>query len=96
MRPRYGKPICVTYKDIDLPLYRVDVEDLYRDMQGFKHVLDPTEYSISHSLFDPNKKVPSIMTDELNGSVLKESVIPGSNINSIKLASGVKKVQKVF
>ena len=30
MRPRYGKRICVTYKDTDSLLYRVETEDLYR------------------------------------------------------------------
>ena len=76
MKPRYGKRICFTYKDTDSLLYRVKTEDLYEDMYEFKHLLDLSDYPTSHPLFDAsNKKVPLTMTDELNGSVLEESVI---------------------
>ena len=93
MRPRYGTRICVTYKDTDSLLYRVETDDLYKDMEEFKHLLDLSDYPTSHPLFDPtNKKVPLTMTDELNGAVLEETY-------SIKFVSGVKQsakgVQKV-
>ena len=91
MRPRYGKRICVTYKVTDSLLYRVETEDLYEDMYEFKHLLDLGDYPTSHPLFDAsNKKVPLTMTDELNGSVLEESVILRSKMYSIKFQSGVK------
>ena len=101
MRPRYGSRICVTYKDTDLLLYRIETDDLYKDMEEFKHLLDLSDYPTSHPLFDPtNKKVPLTMTDELNGSVLEESVILRSKMYSIKFVSGVKQsakgVQKVL
>ena len=97
MRPRYGKRICVTYKDTDSLLYRVESEDLYRDMQDFKHLLDLSDYPTSHPLLhSTNKKVPLTMTDELNGVVLEESVILRSKMYSIKFASGVKQSAKGF
>ena len=101
MRPRYGSRICVTYKDTDSLLYRIETDDLYKDMDEFKHLLDLSDYPTSHPLFDPtNKKVPLTMTDKLNGSVLEESVILRSKMYSIKFVSGVKQsakgVQKVL
>ena len=70
-------------------------------MQDFKHLLDLSDYTASHPLFDStNKKVPLTMTDELNGAVLEESVILRSKMYSIKFTSGVKQsakgVQKVL
>ena len=95
MKPRYGKRICVTYKDTDSLLYRVETEDLYEDMYEFKHLLDLSDYPTSHPLFDAsNKKVHLTMTDELNGSVLEESVILRSMMYSIKFQSGVKQSAK--
>ena len=95
MNPRYGKRICVTYKDTDSLLYRVETEDLYEDMYEFKHLLDLIDYPNSHPLLDAsNKKVPLTMTDELNGSALEESVILRSKMYSIKFQSGVKQSAK--
>ena len=101
MRPRYGSRICVTYKDTGSLLYRIETDDLYKDMEEFKHLLDLSDYPTSHPLFDPtNKKVSLTMTDELNGSILEESVILRSKVYSIKFVSGVKQsaksVQKVL
>ena len=88
MRPRYGSRICVTYKDTDSLLYRIDTDDLYKGIEEFKHLLDLSDYPTSHPLFDPtNKKVPLTMTDEINGSVLEESVILRSKMYSIKFVS---------
>ena len=39
MTPRYGSRICVTYKDTDSLLYRIETDDLYKDMEEFKHLL---------------------------------------------------------
>ena len=67
MRPRCGKRICVTYKDIDSLLYRVETEDLYKDIYGFNHLLDLSDYPTYHPLFDAsNKKVPLTMTEWLS------------------------------
>ena len=63
MRPRYRKRICVTYKDADSLLYRVETEVLYEDMYEFKHLLGLSDYPTSHPLFDAsNKKVPSVQS----------------------------------
>ena len=55
-RPRYGKRICVTYKDTDSLLYRVETEDLYEDMYEYKHLLNLSDYPTSHPLFDASNK----------------------------------------
>ena len=97
MRPRYGTRICVTYKDTDSLLYRVETDDLYKDMEEFKNLLGLSDYTTSHPLFDPtNKKVPLTMTDELNGAVLEENVFLRSKMFCIKFVSGVKQSAKGF
>ena len=95
MKPRYGERICVTYKDTDSLLYRIETVDLYEDMKKFKHLLDLSDYPTDHPLYDPiNKKVPLNMSDELNGEVLEECVILRSKMYSIKFKSGAKQSAK--
>lgn len=95
MKPRYGSNVNVVYKDTDSLLYRIQTDDLYADMQSFKHLLDLSDYPKEHPLFDPtNKKVPLTMTDELNGKVFKECVVLRSKLYSIMFEDGVKQSAK--
>ena len=95
MKPRYGKRILLNYKDTDSLLYRIETDDLYKDMGEFKHLLDLSDYPTDHQLYDPtNKKVPLTMTDELNGKVFRESVILRSKLYSIEFTDGVKQSAK--
>ena len=56
MRPRYGNRILVVYKDTDSLLYRVETNNLYKDMAQFKHLRDLLEYPSDHVLYDPSNK----------------------------------------
>lgn len=96
MLPRYGaNRLKVVYKDTDSLLYRIKTEDLYKDMESFKQLLDLSDYPEEHFLHDKtNKKVPLTMTDELNGKVLKEVVCLRSKMYSIDYVGGTKQSAK--
>ena len=95
MKPRYGERICVTYKDTDSLLYRIETDDLYEDMQRFKLLLDLSDYPPLQPLYDPvNKKFLLTMTDELNGEIMQECVVLRSKIYSIQFQSGTKQSAK--
>ena len=85
----------VAYKDTDSLLYQIQTQHLYKDMASFKHLLDLSDYPKDHYLYDPsNKKVPSTMTDELQGKVLREVVCLRSKLCSIDYVGGKKQIAK--
>ena len=96
MIPRYTAPrLKLAYKDTDSLLYCIETENLYEDMARFKDLLDPSDYPQEHFLYDPsNKKVPSTMTDELQGKILREVVCLRSKLYSIDFEGGKKQSAK--
>ena len=95
MKPRYGDPLTVVYKDTDSLLYLVVTNNLYSDMGNIKHLFDLSDYQTSHPLSDASsKKVPLTMTDELQGKVLEEVVCFRSILYSIKFNGGVEQRAK--
>ena len=85
----------VAYKDTDSLLYLVELSDLNKDMESFKHLLDLCDFPREHPLYDPtNKKVPLTMTDELIGKVLYEVVCLRSKLYSIDYIGGKKQSPK--
>ena len=65
MKPKFGNSLKVVYKDTDSLLYRIETDDLYSDMESFRHLLDLLDYPQNHKLFDSaNKKVRLTMKDE--------------------------------
>ena len=64
-------------------------------MSIFKHLLDLSDYPEDHILHEKtNKKVPLMMTDELNGKVLKEVVCLRLKLYSIDYLGGTKQSAK--
>ena len=95
MKPRYHQNLKVCYKDTDSLLYRIKTKDLYTEMASFKHLLDLSDYPVTHFLHDKlNKKVPLTMTDELQGKVLTENVCLRSKLYSIQFQGGVEQSAK--
>ena len=95
MKPKFGASLTAVYKDTDSLLYRIETDDLYRDMESFKSLLDLSDYPPDHKLYDPtNKKVPLTMKDELNSEVMLECTCLRSKLYSIKFQSGVKQSAK--
>ena len=66
-------------------------------MQGFKHLLDLSDYPEFHFLQEKsNKKVPFTMTDELQGRVLNEVVCLRSKLYSIQFEGASQQSVKAF
>ena len=95
MKPKFGDSLKVVYKDTDSLLYRRETDDLYSDMEPFKHLLDLSDYPQNHKLFDStNKKVPLTKNDELNDQILLEATCLRSKFYSIKHESGIKQCER--
>ena len=95
MKPNFGDSLKVVYKDTDSLLYRTETDDLYSDVESFKHLLDLSDYPQNHELFDStNKKVPLTMKDELNVQIMLEATCLRSKLYSIKYESGIKQSAK--
>ena len=56
MEPKFGDSLKVVYKDTDSLLYRIETNDLYSDMESFKHSLNLSDYPQKHKLFDSTNK----------------------------------------
>ena len=91
MKLKFGDSLKVVYKYTDSLLYGIETDDLYSDMESFKHLLGLSDYPHNHKLFDSsNKKVPLTIKDELNGQFMLETTCLRSKLYSIKYESGIK------
>ena len=106
MVPRYGKNAQVLYKDTDSIFYEIETEDVFKDLEGMKNLLDLSSYPENHILYsNQNKKVSLKLTDELNRNVVSEAVflkpkaysiayVEGDAIKLKQSAKGVNKIMK--
>jgi hypothetical protein len=61
--------------DTDSLIYKINTEDLYKDMSDNKDLYDFSEYPKNHSLYDEtNKKVIGKFKCETNGKIISEFV----------------------
>jgi hypothetical protein len=68
MVKRYGSNAHLLFSDTDSLCYHIFTEDLYRDMQEYRHLLDTSAYPQDHLLHSTtNAKVIGKMKDECNG-----------------------------
>ena len=82
MRPKYGSRVKLCYMDTDSFVYEIETEDFYRDIaKGVKK----RSYTSGSSRDDnrplpigENKKVISLMKDELCGKIMAEFVVLGA------------------
>ena len=104
MVPRYGTNARVLYKDTDSIFYEIETEDVYKESEGMKNLLDLSSYPENPILYcNQNKKVPLKITDELNGNVVSKAVFLKPNAYSIayveedaiKLKQSAKGVNKI-
>ena len=95
MKPKFGDSLKAVFKDTDSLLYRRETNDLYSDMESFKHFLDLSDYPQNHNMFNStNKKVPLTKNDELNGQIMLEATCLRSKLYSIKYKIGIKQSAK--
>lgn len=103
MQPQYENRIALLYQDTDSLIYNIQTEDLYKDFEKIKELLDTSDYPKSHFLHSTeNKKVVGKMKDEMNSDIITEfvslqpkvysySYIKNGENKESKKAKGVKK-----
>jgi hypothetical protein len=68
MAKRYGSNARLLFSDTDSLGYHIFADDLYRDMQEYRHLLDTSAYPQDHPLHSTkNAQVIGKMKDECNG-----------------------------
>ena len=78
IRAKYGSKVKLCYMDTDSLVYEIETEDFYRDIaKDVEKRFDTIEYSKDEKRPLPigkNKKVTSLMKDELGGKIMTEFV----------------------
>ena len=78
MRPKYGSKVSLCYMDTDSFVYEIEAEDFYRDIaKDVEKRFDTSGYSKDENRPLPigkNKKVMSLIKDELGGKIMTEFV----------------------
>jgi hypothetical protein len=95
----YGNDALFLFTDTDSLAYKIQTEDLYKDLHLHRQLFDFSDYDHSHPLFSiENRKVIGTMKDEAQGKILKSFIgvspkmysFSGENIEK-RAVKGVKK-----
>ena len=76
VKPKYGKETKLCYMDTDSFIVYIITDDIYKDIaEGAQTRFDTSNYELNKPLpKGKNKKVISVMKDELGGKIMKEFV----------------------
>ena len=76
MEPKYGEEASLCYMDTDSFFFNVKIEDVCEDIVIYvEERLDTSNYVLERLLpKGKNKKVTSLIKDELGGKIIKEFV----------------------
>ncbi|XP_072757319.1 uncharacterized protein [Anoplolepis gracilipes] len=76
MVPMYRERCKVMYTDTDSLIYHIECDDVYENMKRDISRFDTSDYAIDNAYGIPlvNKKVPGLMKDENNGTIMTEFV----------------------
>ena len=77
MTPLFRENCKVIYTDTDSLIYHIKCDDIYDIMKRDINRFDTSDYTIDNA-FDiqlVNKKVPGLMKDENNGTIMTEFVV---------------------
>jgi hypothetical protein len=87
IKPKYGEKATLLFTDTDSLCYKIETEDLYKDMDDNKELFDRSEYDMTgyRSQDNTNKKVIGKFKDETNGLPIVEFVGLRSKMYSILL-----------
>eukprot|EP00732_Lithocolla_globosa_P003071 Lithocolla_globosa_v1_NODE_2290_length_2064_cov_73.453957.p1 type:complete len:383 gc:universal NODE_2290_length_2064_cov_73.453957:184-1332(+) len=73
MKKRYGAKCTAMFTDTDSFAYKIETEDVYKDISEMSDKFDLSNYPKEHSLYDTkNKKQLHKMKDELGGTIMTE------------------------
>lgn len=99
IRKWYGDKASLLFTDTDSFCYKLETNDLYKDLRQHKSHFDFSGYPTNHELYSArNKKVIGKWKDELNGRILTQFIglsakmysMMGQDFN-LQKAKGVKK-----
>ena len=95
MLPKYPDKLKLCYMDTDSLIYRIETEDFYKDIAyDVKTRFDTSGYLSDESRPLPvgkNKKVISLMKDELGGEIMKEFITLRPKMYSYRVGSSEPK-----
>ena len=96
MSPLYRDKCRVMYTDTDSLIYHIECEDVYENMKRDVCKFDTSDYAADNAYGIPlvNKKVPGLMKDENNGSIMTEFVGLRAKMYALRV-DGKKDTKKV-
>lgn len=93
IKKEYGDRAKLLMTDTDSLTYKIETEDLYKDMNVNKEHFDFSDYSKNHFCYDTtNKKVLGKFKCETNGIPIREFVAMSSKMYSMKLSNDKEKM----
>ncbi|KAL6417297.1 hypothetical protein ACFW04_012846 [Cataglyphis niger] len=99
MLPLYRDKCGIMYTDTDSLIYRVECEDIYENIKRDIDRFDTSDYAADNVYGMPlvNKKVPGLMKDENNGSIMTEFIGLRAKMYALRVdgRSETKKVKGV-
>ena len=96
MSPMYRDKCRVMYTDTDGLIYHIECEDLYENIKRNVDKFDTSDYPADNAYGIPlvNKKVPGLMKDENNGTIMTEFVGLRAKMYALRV-DGKKDTKKV-
>ena len=94
IKPKYGEKATLLFTDTDSLCYKIETEDMYKDMSEDKHLFDMSDYSMDgyRSQDNTNKKVIGKFKDETSGVPIVEFCGLRSKMYSILLENDKEKM----
>ena len=76
MKPKYGNDVKLCYMDTDSFIMNIKTNDFYEDIANdVENRFDTSNYEVNRPLpMGKNKKIISLMKDELGGKIIMEFV----------------------
>ncbi|XP_072752393.1 uncharacterized protein [Anoplolepis gracilipes] len=96
MVPMYRERCKVMYTDTDSLIYHIECDDVYENMKRDISRFDTSDYAIdnAYDISLVNKKVPGLMKDENNGTIMTEFVGLKAKMYALRV-DGKKDTKKV-
>ncbi|XP_026826253.1 uncharacterized protein LOC113562126 [Ooceraea biroi] len=88
MVPLYREKCKIMYTDMDSLIYHIECDDVYEQMKHDVARFDTSDYEVDNAYGMPlaNKKVPGLMKDENNGTIMTEFVGLRAKMYAVRVA----------
>ena len=91
IKKKYGDKAKLLFTDTDSLMYKIQMEDFYKDIKNVKDRFDTSDYPPNHPSGIPtgcNKKVLGMFKDEAGGKIIDEFVGLRAKLYSYKMLKG--------